>query len=424
MNSRVLRQLRGEVVKKIEDLESVAKAAGREILNDEENAVVDKLLAEVTNLDAQILRAERVEEARAKSARPIEVNPVAPAPKDRAKGDNFIDFVRATGYSPKDIRRAAEFAEQELRNPEVAKALSVGTNTAGGYLVPEQISSDFIELLRPQVVIMESGARMMPMEGGNVTLNKLSAGATAAYGAENANIVPSEQTFAQVKLAAKKLMALVPISNDLLRRSNPAANAIVLEDMVESAAVTTDLNFLRGAAGGDNPIGIRNRAAGGQFVAINGTVNLANVDADLNKVLLRIIQNNIKIVTGGWITSPRVLMYLVGLRDGNGNLAFPTLQGTAPTLKGYPVRTTTSVPVNLGVGTNESEVYFADFRHVVIGDTMAVRVDVSDTAAYHDGTNVVSAFSKDQTVIRLIVEHDIGLRHDKAVAGLTAVTWS
>ena len=89
---------------------------------------------------------------------------------------------------------------------------------------------------------------------------------------------------------------------------------------------------------------------------------------------------------------------------------------------------TTNIPITqdtTGAGNdNESEVYLVDFAQVIIGESQGLLVDSSQEAAYHDGSNVQAAFSLDQTVVRAIAEHDLGLRHDKAVAMLTGVTWT
>jgi HK97 family phage major capsid protein len=97
-------------------------------------------------------------------------------------------------------------------------------------------------------------------------------------------------------------------------------------------------------------------------------------------------------------------------------------------LWGWPIGTTTNVPITLdtsGSGNdNESEVYLVDFAQVLIGESQGLLVDSSQEAAYHDGSNIQAAFSLDQTVVRAIAEHDLGMRHDKAVAMLTQVTWT
>jgi HK97 family phage major capsid protein len=121
--------------------------------------------------------------------------------------------------------------------------------------------------------------------------------------------------------------------------------------------------------------------------------------------------------------SPRSEHYLMTVRDGNGNFAFRS-EMLAGRLWGYPFGVTSQIPENLAVtGSSESEIYLADFADVVIGEASTLVLDVSDTAAYHDGSNVVASFSLDQTVIRAIERHDFGMRHDASVAVLTDVDW-
>ena len=86
------------------------------------------------------------------------------------------------------------------------------------------------------------------------------------------------------------------------------------------------------------------------------------------------------------------------------------------------------MPITLdttGLGNdNESEIYLVDFSQVLIGESQGLLVDSSQEAAYHDGSSVQAAFSLDQTVVRAIAEHDLGMRHDKGVTMLTGVTWA
>ena len=60
----------------------------------------------------------------------------------------------------------------------------------------------------------------------------------------------------------------------------------------------------------------------------------------------------------------------------------------------------------------------------IIGDTMNVMVDASDVAAYY-GTDgqVVSTFQRDQSLFRVISEHDFNMRHLQSLAIGTTTDW-
>jgi HK97 family phage major capsid protein len=223
------------------------------------------------------------------------------------------------------------------------------------------------------------------------------------------------------------LAVLTPISNDLLRYSSPSADAIVRDDLVSSMATKEDSTFIRGAGTDATPKGLLNWCVAAQKIASNTTVNLANITDDLGQLVVKLKNADIPMITPGWIMAPRTEQKLAVVQNSNGVFAFrdEIIKGT---LWGWPIGVTTNVPITLdttGSGNNnESEIYLVDFAQVLIGESMGLLVDSSQEAAYHDGSNVQAAFSLDQTVVRAIAEHDLGMRHDKAVAMLTGVTWA
>ena len=185
--------------------------------------------------------------------------------------------------------------------------------------------------------------------------------------------------------------------------------------------VAEDVAFIRDAGTGNAPKGLRYWAPSASVIAANATVNLANVTADLGKAELALEEANVRLSRPHWLMAPRSKNYLMNLRDGNGNKAFPELDRGE--LRGAPVLTTTSIPKNLGSGTNESEIYYVDADELILAEDQRIIIEASPVAAYYDGSAVQAAFSLDQTVVRVIAQHDFAPRHPEAVAVLSAVTW-
>ncbi|MBA2358875.1 MAG: phage major capsid protein, partial [Actinobacteria bacterium] len=95
------------------------------------------------------------------------------------------------------------------------KALSEGTGSSGGFLVPVEVSAEVVRLIRARSAIAKLGPRVVPVSK-ELAVTSISTGATAYYVAENAAIPVSEESFAQaVLLRPKELAALVPVSNRL-----------------------------------------------------------------------------------------------------------------------------------------------------------------------------------------------------------------
>lgn len=411
-------------------LQAATDADNRD-LTAEETTEFDGLKAKADGLQAQITREESVLALKSSAAAPIIVPdgnvdkgkvPAAPAAKAEP-GQVFARVVYSMAASGMDQKAAANFAEGiwGTETGQIVANMEQATNVKGGFLVDTIYSADFIGLLRPRVVVRQLGARSVPMPEGNLTMRKKTAGSTASYVGER---VPAPTTGVQVgtiNMAAKRLAALVPITNQLIRRASLGVELMVRDDLVESVAVKEDQQFLRGVGSASAPAGLRNLIVGGNIIASNATINLTNVTSDLGRIRLAVLNANIPMTSCGWIMSHRTKMFLENVRDGNGNLAFPSVaQGT---LFGYPIGVTTSVPDNLGGGGDESEIYFGDFAQFLIGDTLNVAIAASDVAAYDDAGTIRSAFSNDETVIRIIEEHDTQVRYDNAFAVLTGVKW-
>lgn len=354
---------------------------------------------------------------------------IAPPIKDAKtlaaeKGLVIARFIRALAAAKGDPERAAAWAKKNWDDPlgeTVHKALSAGDAAAGGFLIPPDYSSDIIELLRAQAVVRRLNPVQVPMPMGTLTLPKITGGVTAQYIGENVNIPTGQPAFGMLRLSYKKMAALVPVSNDLLRYNAYGVDAIVRDDLVSGIATREDIAFIRDDGSQFTPKGLRFWAPSANVTPANATVNLANVTNDLGIAILTLMNANVRMLRPGWLFAPRTMMYLMTVRDGNGNYAFrdEMMQGR---LWNFPFGVTTQIPINIG-GT-DSEVYFVDFADFVIGDATSIIIDASTEAAYHDGSNVQAAFSLDQTVVRAIVQHDCGMRHDASVAVLSEVTWA
>jgi HK97 family phage major capsid protein len=339
------------------------------------------------------------------------------------RGLNAARFVRALAASKGDPERAAHWAKRNWGDDHVVvKSLLASDNVAGGVLIDATIASDFIELLRERSVVRRLGPRVIPMSTGIITIKGQASGGTASYIGETQNIPVTQPTFRDVTLTWKKLAALTPISNDLLRFNSPQADQIVRDDLVAVVSLREDQAFLRDDGTEGTPKGLRWWPSGANVFAASSTVNLANVTADLGKAILALQEGHSRMIAPAWIMAPRTAMYLRTVRDGNGNFAFRDEMNQGRLFEA-PFATTTQIPTNLGSGGDESEVILVDMADVLLGEAQTMTIEVSSEAAYHDGSQVQAAFSRDETVMRIIEEHDLGVRHPESIAVITGVKW-
>ncbi|OWK32290.1 phage major capsid protein [Sphingomonas mucosissima] len=408
-----------------------AATDGDRDLTAEEQATFDENKAKADKLQGQIAVEQDLLARQAAAATPITVpggnNPgtvpavVAETPEPGAIVGRIAIALAAT--SGMDQRATAAHAASVWGDStgQIVANMEQSTATRGGYLVDTAYSRDFIELLRPRVAIRRAGARSVPMPDGNLTMRKQTGTTNAGYVGERQPAPTTDISVGQLKMSAKTLRAIVPITNQLIRRASFGVDAMVRDDLVTSAAIKEDQQFLRGVGSDTAPTGLRSLLAAGNVLTMTANPDLVKVTSDMARLKLKVVNANVPLSKCAYIMSPTVHSFLENIRDGNGNKAFPDVAEGKFGI--YPIFVTTSVPDNLGAGGNESEIYFGDFEQFLIGDTYQVTLTASTEAAYEDNGEILSAFSNDETVIRLIQEHDTQLRHDGAFAVLTGVTW-
>lgn len=340
------------------------------------------------------------------------------------KGVRIARMTRAFAIAKGKQSDAAKVAREQFKDFRAAADLEAQNFAQAGFLLDENMSSEFIDLLMPRSVVRSLQPALAPLIGGALKMRKQTGGATALYIGESAKIPVSKPKGGWVRWSAKKLVALVPISNDLLRGGTSLrADEWVRNDMIRQVSKREDLAFIRDKGTEFTPMGLRYQVAAGNVFHAQAAPDLTKVTTDLGKLRLALRSADVDFLRCGYIMSPRTENFLMNLRDSLGNYAFRTEMLTGK-LQGDPYRVTTQIPENLGGGGNESEIYYADFADVVIADAPGIGIEMSSEASYDDGAgNTISTFQSDETLIRVIEEHDIQLRHQESLAVLDQVIW-
>lgn len=341
-------------------------------------------------------------------------------------GQGAARIIRALAATKGDPLAASRWAQEKFGDEAVARALGTSNASSGGFLVPEEYSTEIIELLRNAAVIRKLDPTVVPMHTGVMSIPRLTAGASADYIGESTAQKATQEEVGQLRLVWKKLRATVPVSNELLAFSNPSADAMVRDDVVRALAVREDAAFLRDDGTNGKPKGMRYWAASGNVTATSATSNTdaTGIQSDFKDCLDALEGHNVRMIRPAWIMAPRSKNALINLRAANGQLIFPEVRGANPTAYGFPIATTNNVPTNLGGGSNEGELYLVDMVDAVIGEATTLMIEVSTEASYTDANgNLVSAFDRDETVIKVIERHDFVMRHDYSVAVKTGLLW-
>lgn len=422
-----LRQQRAAVNTQAQALAAL-EAAGTD-LSAEQVAEFAAHHAKFNALDEQITRMEKAERMNATAAIPVselgnkqKVQYATPKQPEE-KGAKVAHMIQAIGVVGRGGREAAHYAETVLGDSEVAMALNSSAATAGGVLVPQGFMAEVIELLTPKSVVRRMGAISLPMPNGNLTIPKMTGGATSYYVSESMEGTASQQTFGDLELRAKNMITLVPVSNQLLSYAgvSPSIDKTIMGDMINSMGLREDLAFIRGDGTNNTPTGFRTICPAANIVVASDGATVQKVQTDLAKLELKLLNANVRMTSPGWVMNPNTFTFLSSLLNTNGIKVYPEMDNMM--LRGKPVAMTTQVPNNLN--TNQSEIYLVDFADAVIGDSGTVTLAISAEASYTDPASgkMVSTYTSNQTLIRAVSSSDFGMRHDASVAVLTGVTW-
>lgn len=338
----------------------------------------------------------------------------------------FGRAVKCIHASGGDVERAAFTAERKFGDAEMArefKALSATSPAEGGYLVPEVYANEIIELLYPATVIYSLGARRLGMANGNLNIPKIKTGSRALFTGENRSIPKTAPRFGNLKLSAKKLTALIPMSNDLLRSTNFDNDVIVGQDVTKQMALGVDWGALNGTGGEFQPLGITKNKGVLNIDATGLDAEYASSAGVLtaafpNYLVASVLKNNVYADGLGFVFNTSVEQFFKSLRDNVGSFIFAKEMNDNGTLAGYPYRTTNLLETIGG----KSSIIFGNWNDLVIGEQGALEIETSREGSWTDDAgNLISAFENDQTLIRAINNVDTGLRHDESFAVATKV---
>jgi HK97 family phage major capsid protein len=352
--------------------------------------------------------------------------------KRGVKASRYVLGILHARFNKVGLDKAAEWVSNRFGDDIVARALAGGITGEGGALIPQDFLADLIELLRASTAVRGANPMEVGMPMGNLTIPRLAGGATAAYQGELNDIAISQERFDDVNFSAKKLTAMVPVSNDLIRRSPIGVEEIVRDDLVQTVARREDLAFLRGDGTAQGPIGMRHLVSTANLITVTAMPATPAAGDQLNAILngtsaaILALQNGMsRMIRPVWIMAPTIARFITLARDSIGGFYFKD-EMERGMFEGYPVKLTQQIPTNLSIATYSqgSEIYFVDMADFVIADTYNVIVDASDVAAYNDGTSVISAFQRDQSLFRVIAEHDVNMRHLQSLVVLLTQDWT
>ncbi len=293
----------------------------------------------------------------------------------------------------------------EALSPIELRAMSGGSDSGGGFLLPSAVSAVVVDLARSASVCLRAGASTLPMDGAELSIARLTQDPVGQWRRETVAVTSSLLDFDRVTLRPKTLAAVVPISIELFEDAGNAGS-IIQSALSAALGLKLDQAALNGAGSGAEPRGVANEPLVGEVSSVG-----ANMGGDYQKLVSAIGA----IFAANYPGDPSALSLILHPRDAESldSLEDSTGQPLQPTPWTAQLRkfTTTSLPTNLGGGSNESLAVLGDFSQLLFGmRTSGVTIRIVDSGSVTDSAG--TTWNATSQLMRLVVAY---LRADVCV---------
>ena len=256
------------------------------------------------------------------------------------------------------------------RTDEEKRALSEGTDSAGGFTVPTILTAALIDALREDAVVFRAGARTLPLESFKNDFARLDADPGVTWHTENTAESSTDITFSQVRFQAKTAMVLTRASREL------AEDSVNLDDALFRAfsggiAGAVDQAVISGTTATTQPTGVLNTTTISTVTAGSTNGHKLTQYSPLVSAYEQSLNNNSPATAV--VTATREYADLADLRDANAQpLEKPTI------LRELPMLPSNRMPTNetIGTSTSASSMIFGMWDDCVVGIRSAFRLEV------------------------------------------------
>lgn len=259
---------------------------------------------------------------------------------------------------------------------------------SGGAIIPTQINN-LVPENYPRSIIVEAGVTLL--DGvGDIQFPRISTNNTAYVVNEDSAVTEGSPALDSVTLRWERSVGcMAVVSRAMLSQSQPSVEQILRNDMTAKMLQKMDETLMATIVADSN---------------ISET-NGATFGFALFSTLVKTVQaNNAEGTSPVFVTSPQVLdlMRTTARQSGGseGNFLLSPDMAGQPTLFGYPVVASSSVPTNLGTGTDEHLIAFGDFSKAVVSTFGGIRVIADEyTEAANLNVRLIASTGYDDGVL-------------------------
>ena len=335
-----------------------AKRGADGMLSEEDTATYDKMEQDVMNLGKEIERLER------QAAIDAELSKATSTPLTGKPGAKMgKDEVEKTGRASDEYKGSFWNAMRvKAPMPSVLNALQEGTDSEGGYLVPDEFERTLVEALEEENVF-RTLAHVIKTSSGDRKIPVVASKGSASWVDEEGAYQESDDAFSQVSIGAYKLGTMIKVSEELLADSVFDLEAYISKEFARRIGAREEESFFNGDGKG-KPLGILAATGGAEVgvTAASATAITADEVIDLFYSLKAPYRKN-----AVWVLNDATVKQIRKLKDTTGQYLWqPSLvAGTPDTILGRPVKTSAFMPT---AAAGAKTIAFGDFKYYWIAD--------------------------------------------------------
>lgn len=329
------------------------------VLSVEDDATYTKMEENISVLGKEIARMERAEALDNEMNSPIN-KPITAKP-EKAKVDT------KTGRASDAYKKAFwDVTRKKEVTPEMKNTLNEGSDTEGGYLVPDEFENKLVTGLKENTVI-RAHAHVITTSGGLHKIPVVASHGSASWIDEEGAYTESDETFGQVQLDAHKVGTIIKVSEELLNDSAFDLENYIAEEFTRRIGDKEEEAFLTGNGTG-KPTGILNATGGGQVGVTTASATAITADELIDLYYSLKAPYRKKAI---WVLNDTTIKAIRKLKDSNGNyLLQPALKdGEVSTILGRPYFTSAYAPE---IAAGAKTILFGDLSYYWIGDRQGI----------------------------------------------------
>jgi len=328
------------------------------IVSAEDTATYEKMESDVVALGKEIDRLEKQEALDRELSKPLNT-PLTGKPIFQgmeSKGG------RASAEYQKAFWNAMRTRSGEGLDPVIKNALQIGTDTEGGYLVPDEFERTLIEALDEENIFRKL-ANVISTSSGDRKIPVVASKGTASWIDEEGAIPESDDSFGQVSIGAYKLGTMIKVSEELLNDSVFNLENYIAREFARRIGNKEEDAFFTGDGSG-KPTGILAATGGAQIGVTAASATAITIDEILDLFYsLKSPYRNKSV----FVMNDATIKAIRKLKDGQGQYIWqPSLQaGTPDTILNRPVYTSSYVPT---IAASAKSIIFGDFGYYWVAD--------------------------------------------------------